>query len=171
MPAHSPLPPDQAARDRITDDLDTTLFVEAGAGSGKTSALVDRVLALVTSGPGRAPPRRGHHLHRKGGRRAARPHPGAHWRRRPRPTPTATAGRAAGRRWSSSTVRPSARCTRSPSACSPSTRSRRDSRPGSRCSTRSARRSPSKPAGRRSATSSWPTPHSNARFCCCSPPG
>jgi ATP-dependent helicase/nuclease subunit A len=44
------LPPDQAARDRITEDLDTTLFVEAGAGSGKTSALVDRVLALVTGG-------------------------------------------------------------------------------------------------------------------------
>src|ERR1700691_4223026 len=44
------LPPDQAARDRITEDLDTTLFVEAGAGSGKTSALVDRVLALVTRG-------------------------------------------------------------------------------------------------------------------------
>jgi ATP-dependent helicase/nuclease subunit A len=44
------LPPDQAARDRITEDLDATLFVEAGAGSGKTSALVDRVLTLVTSG-------------------------------------------------------------------------------------------------------------------------
>jgi ATP-dependent helicase/nuclease subunit A len=44
------VPPDQAARDRITEDLDTTLFVEAGAGSGKTSALVDRVLALVTGG-------------------------------------------------------------------------------------------------------------------------
>src|ERR1019366_938198 len=40
-------PPDQAERDRITEDLDTTLFVEAGAGSGKTSALVGRVLALV----------------------------------------------------------------------------------------------------------------------------
>jgi ATP-dependent exoDNAse (exonuclease V) beta subunit len=45
-----PPPPDQAARDRITGDLGTTLFVEAGAGSGKTSALVNRVLALVTSG-------------------------------------------------------------------------------------------------------------------------
>src|SRR5580704_11069781 len=44
------LPPDQGARDRITEDLDATLFVEAGAGSGKTSALVNRVLALVTSG-------------------------------------------------------------------------------------------------------------------------
>jgi ATP-dependent helicase/nuclease subunit A len=43
-------PPDQAARDRITEDLDTTLFVEAGAGSGKTSALVGRVLALVKGG-------------------------------------------------------------------------------------------------------------------------
>jgi ATP-dependent helicase/nuclease subunit A len=45
-----PAPPDQAARDRITSDLDATLFVEAGAGSGKTTALVDRVVALVASG-------------------------------------------------------------------------------------------------------------------------
>ena len=42
--------PDQAARDRIAGSLDETLFVEAGAGSGKTRALVDRVVALVTSG-------------------------------------------------------------------------------------------------------------------------
>ena len=48
--ADGPAPPDEAARRRITDDLTTTLFVEAGAGSGKTSALVDRVLALVTTG-------------------------------------------------------------------------------------------------------------------------
>ena len=34
------LPPDQRARDDITDRLDTTLFVEAGAGSGKTRAPV-----------------------------------------------------------------------------------------------------------------------------------
>ncbi len=45
-----PAPPDQAARHRIATDLDTTLFVEAGAGSGKTTALVGRVVALVTSG-------------------------------------------------------------------------------------------------------------------------
>jgi len=45
-----PPAPDQAARRRITEDLGTTLFVEAGAGSGKTSALVNRVLALVTGG-------------------------------------------------------------------------------------------------------------------------
>src|SRR3546814_7431758 len=40
----------EAARERIRTDLDTTLFVEAGAGSGKTTALVDRVVALVTTG-------------------------------------------------------------------------------------------------------------------------
>jgi ATP-dependent exoDNAse (exonuclease V) beta subunit len=49
MSAH-PAPPDQAARDRIATELDRTLFVEAGAGSGKTTALVGRVVALVTSG-------------------------------------------------------------------------------------------------------------------------
>ena len=44
------VPPDEAARYRIRTDLDTTLFVEAGAGSGKTTALVSRVLALIQSG-------------------------------------------------------------------------------------------------------------------------
>jgi ATP-dependent exoDNAse (exonuclease V) beta subunit len=39
---------DRATRAAIVDDLDDTLFVEAGAGSGKTKALVDRVVALVT---------------------------------------------------------------------------------------------------------------------------
>ncbi|MER7245690.1 UvrD-helicase domain-containing protein [Kribbella sp. NPDC000426] len=38
---------DGAARDRIRSDTETTLFVEAGAGSGKTHALVDRVTTLV----------------------------------------------------------------------------------------------------------------------------
>jgi len=41
---------DQAARDRIRDDLDTTLLVEAAAGTGKTSALVGRILSGITSG-------------------------------------------------------------------------------------------------------------------------
>ena len=35
-------------RAAIVDDLGDTLFVEAGAGSGKTKSLVDRVVALVT---------------------------------------------------------------------------------------------------------------------------
>lgn len=38
---------DEAARDRIRDDTGSTLFVEAGAGSGKTAKLVDRVITLV----------------------------------------------------------------------------------------------------------------------------
>ena len=43
-------PDDQIERDRIAAELDRTLFVEAGAGSGKTRALVNRVTALVDSG-------------------------------------------------------------------------------------------------------------------------
>jgi ATP-dependent helicase/nuclease subunit A len=41
---------DEPARARIRTALDETLFVEAGAGSGKTRALVERVLALVLTG-------------------------------------------------------------------------------------------------------------------------
>ncbi len=41
---------DAGARRLIAERLDETLFVEAGAGTGKTRALVDRVLALVLSG-------------------------------------------------------------------------------------------------------------------------
>jgi len=44
------VPPDQAARDRIRGDLDTTFLVEAGAGSGKTQSLVERMVALIASG-------------------------------------------------------------------------------------------------------------------------
>ncbi|MDE0160232.1 MAG: UvrD-helicase domain-containing protein, partial [Acidimicrobiaceae bacterium] len=50
MTAATPPLADQAARDRIAADLDSTLFVEAGAGSGKTRALVERVVALIGSG-------------------------------------------------------------------------------------------------------------------------
>jgi ATP-dependent helicase/nuclease subunit A len=41
---------DRLARERIRTHLDQTLFVEAGAGTGKTAALVDRFLALVLDG-------------------------------------------------------------------------------------------------------------------------
>ena len=41
--------PDAAARHEITGRLDRTLFVEAGAGSGKTRSLVDRVVDTVLS--------------------------------------------------------------------------------------------------------------------------
>jgi ATP-dependent exoDNAse (exonuclease V) beta subunit len=43
---------DTAARDRILSDLDTTLFVEAAAGTGKTTALVGRLVSLLRSGRG-----------------------------------------------------------------------------------------------------------------------
>lgn len=41
---------DAADRERIATDLDTNLLVEAGAGSGKTTGLVDRMLALIARG-------------------------------------------------------------------------------------------------------------------------
>ena len=50
MAARKKAPPDQAARDRIRGDLGTTFLVEAGAGSGKTKSLVDRMVALLATG-------------------------------------------------------------------------------------------------------------------------
>ena len=43
-------PVDAAARAQIRDLHDATLFVEAGAGTGKTTALVNRVVALIARG-------------------------------------------------------------------------------------------------------------------------
>ena len=40
---------DQQARDTVQTDIGRTLFVEAGAGTGKTTALVNRVVELVLS--------------------------------------------------------------------------------------------------------------------------
>jgi ATP-dependent helicase/nuclease subunit A len=40
---------DEEARRTIREDTDRTLFVDAGAGSGKTSKLIDRVMRLVLS--------------------------------------------------------------------------------------------------------------------------
>jgi len=42
--------PDAAARRRIRDELDVDFLVEAGAGSGKTTELVNRMTALVATG-------------------------------------------------------------------------------------------------------------------------
>jgi ATP-dependent exoDNAse (exonuclease V) beta subunit len=41
---------DQADRDLIADDLDSTLVVEAAAGTGKTTALVGRILRVIEAG-------------------------------------------------------------------------------------------------------------------------
>ncbi|HVF74906.1 MAG TPA: UvrD-helicase domain-containing protein [Acidimicrobiales bacterium] len=43
-------PSDEAAREAIRSRLDATLFVEAGAGTGKTTELVRRVVNLVRAG-------------------------------------------------------------------------------------------------------------------------
>jgi len=47
------LPVDNDVRLQAANDLDTTLFVEAAAGTGKTTALVARILSAVKSGRAR----------------------------------------------------------------------------------------------------------------------
>ena len=42
--------PDQADRDLITTELDTTMLVEAAAGTGKTTAMIARMVALLAAG-------------------------------------------------------------------------------------------------------------------------
>ena len=42
-------PADQDVRERLRTELHTTFFVEAGAGTGKTEELVERIAALVAS--------------------------------------------------------------------------------------------------------------------------
>lgn len=49
VPAPAPLA-DEAQRIRLREDLDTTFFVQAGAGSGKSTAMVGRILTLIDSG-------------------------------------------------------------------------------------------------------------------------
>jgi ATP-dependent exoDNAse (exonuclease V) beta subunit len=46
------IPADERVRRRIRHDLDTTLVIEAAAGTGKTTELVNRILAVVESGRG-----------------------------------------------------------------------------------------------------------------------
>ena len=43
-------PSDQPARNAIVERLDENMVVEAGAGTGKTRSLVERVVALITTG-------------------------------------------------------------------------------------------------------------------------
>lgn len=46
----NPMPADQRVRARIRDDLATTLIIEAAAGTGKTTALVSRIVAVIARG-------------------------------------------------------------------------------------------------------------------------
>ena len=41
---------DQLSRDKIKNDISSNYFVEAGAGSGKTSVLVERMASMVEKG-------------------------------------------------------------------------------------------------------------------------
>ncbi len=43
-------PPDQRERDRIIRELDTSMLVEAAAGTGKTTEMVNRIVALIEAG-------------------------------------------------------------------------------------------------------------------------
>ena len=47
------VPQDQAVRSRLTTDLDTSFIVEAAAGTGKTTVLVSRIVAVVRTGRAR----------------------------------------------------------------------------------------------------------------------
>ncbi len=46
----SPVPADQDQRDRIVEDLDRNMLVEAAAGTGKTTSMVERMVALLAAG-------------------------------------------------------------------------------------------------------------------------
>ena len=50
MPRPTPALSDQDARDTIANDLDSTILVEAAAGTGKTTALVARILRILAAG-------------------------------------------------------------------------------------------------------------------------
>ncbi len=51
MPDTGSVAADAAARRAIVDDLQRTLVVEAAAGTGKTTELINRILRLLESAP------------------------------------------------------------------------------------------------------------------------
>jgi len=65
-------PVDWAERKRIVEDLESTFLVEAGAGSGKTRSLVDRMIALLRTRTCRIDTLASVTFTRKAGRRASR---------------------------------------------------------------------------------------------------
>ena len=44
------MPPDQDQRDMIRERLDSTILVEAAAGTGKTTSMMGRMVALIANG-------------------------------------------------------------------------------------------------------------------------
>ncbi len=140
-------PPDQADRDRIRHDLGTNLFVEAGAGAGKTTSLVSshrrvgrapvstsaRIAAITFTEKAAADLR--HRLREALRAEAAGSTACSHMPSSRLPSTNSTTPR-------------SAPCTLSPGDCSPSSRSPPDCLPVSACSTSSRATSPSRNAGR-----------------------
>ena len=57
---------DQQARDRIRQDLDTTLIVEAAAGTGKTTELVNRIIGCARIRTNHRGSHSGGHFHGQG---------------------------------------------------------------------------------------------------------
>jgi len=53
--AQRPPPPDHAARDAAVRERDRTVLIDAGAGTGKTTILVDRLVAMVAPDDDRVP--------------------------------------------------------------------------------------------------------------------
>ena len=163
---------DLDARNAVRTRLDETLFVEAGAGTGKTEVLVERIVALVTAdgadGPiamrsvaaitftEKAAAELRDRVRRRLEERAQVAGPDSDERalRRSRST--------------SSTPPRSARCTPSPSASSPRFPWRRVCRRASRCTTRCRRCSRSTPAGAARETTCSTIPRSSRPCSCCS---
>ena len=133
----SPLPTDHDVRELVVTDLASTLFVEAGAGSGKTTVLVDRVCALVESGIDV----------RKIAAITFTEKAAAELRSRVREVLTSRETEAGDAARQSSAKRPCRRSTHSLVGCSRSTGSRSECLRGSRCATRWVRRSTSKRIG------------------------
>ena len=127
-------PADQRVRDRIRHDLDTTLIIEAAAGTGKTTELVNRIIAVIASGRAQLRSHRRGDLYRKGGRRAEAATARGNRTRVPRRKgiQRSRAASICSMRWSSSKRRASAPSIRFARTCCASGRSRRASIPLSR---------------------------------------
>ena len=119
----------------IRDALDDTVIVEAAAGTGKTTELVERILNVLAQRPRAHRADRRGHLHREGGRRAEAAASARSSRARAAGGDARRARRNLDRRrFSISKRRTSARSTASAPTCCASGRSRRASIRCSRCS-------------------------------------
>ena len=57
--------PDNNVRERIRNELNVNMLVEAGAGSGKTTSMVSRMVSLVASGKCKVEKYSGHYIYKK----------------------------------------------------------------------------------------------------------